>query len=471
MELSPEAHQDTLVAELHEDSRVLATGTIQVSELQKIASQGDVFGVEDDASAPGFLKALFPCLRRQAGTQSSMAWVKLVDDGGRTAGHAVLSSRAITSLAGGEGFLAPSSQGSGLPLIEEVTALSLEQQHAAAAYESMLAAPPAPTHLATPPTTTTHCVVRVDGGGKATSSAGGYLHVTALQVYDELLAGALRSQGCGPRALALEGPWGWLLQEVAGGYGVRPLYTALSYLRWVVRPDVATVTADCFDVVLRELGPLKAAQHSAALSSGELGVLAQVCARIEELLTACFENYFMLSEDAPSGMMDGALSVRSAIPAVLRPAVAIYAQLRDGGAAPADQDWLAERFCVAARKRYQGLLTATELQRPASPRARHTPDHRGAGPEDAPEAVRAYGRMEELSKAIMNELRADDAIQEVGLLPDFLNLPAITSLQYVKASPGGDGGTGRKCRGRRRDGCLRGQAEAGAGPRPAPERA
>ena len=30
------------------------------------------------------------------------------------------------------------------------------------------------------------------------------------------------------------------------------------------------------------------------LSSGELGVLAQVAQRIEELLTLCFENYFML---------------------------------------------------------------------------------------------------------------------------------------------------------------------------------
>ncbi len=36
------------------------------------------------------------------------------------------------------------------------------------------------------------------------------------------------------------------------------------------------------------------AQVNKQLSSGELGVLAQVSQRIEELLTQCFENYFML---------------------------------------------------------------------------------------------------------------------------------------------------------------------------------
>ena len=49
-------------------------------------------------------------------------------------------------------------------------------------------------------------------------------------------------------------------------------------------------------------------------------------ARIEELLHTAFENYFMLSEEAASGMMDGALAVRSGIPAVLRPAVQLFGE-------------------------------------------------------------------------------------------------------------------------------------------------
>lgn len=54
----------------------------------------------------------------------------------------------------------------------------------------------------------------------------------------------------------------------------------------------------------------------------------QVSARIEELLHTAFENYFMLSEETASGMMDGALAVRSGIPAVLRPAVQLFGEGR-----------------------------------------------------------------------------------------------------------------------------------------------
>lgn len=51
---------------------------------------------------------------------------------------------------------------------------------------------------------------------------------------------------------------------------------------------------------------------------------------MEELLHTAFENYFMLSEETASGMMDGALAVRSGIPAVLRPAVHLFSEWRQG---------------------------------------------------------------------------------------------------------------------------------------------
>lgn len=94
------------------------------------------------------------------------------------------------------------------------------------------------------------------GGGGTTAQCSLPGH-SCLQVYDELLAAALQSQGCGPRNLELFGPWKWLLGEFAAAYGVRHHYTSLSYLKWVVRPENATVTADCFEVLLRELVPLK----------------------------------------------------------------------------------------------------------------------------------------------------------------------------------------------------------------------
>lgn len=94
-----------------------------------------------------------------------------------------------------------------------------------------------------------------------------------------------------------------------------------------------------------------------------------------------------------------------------------------------DQEWLKKRFRVAACKRYQALLTAAELQRPSSPR-RQT-DVRQV---DSPEAVAAYGRLEELCRAIMNELRADDQIRDARVLPAFVNLPDLTAVEYVNVS-------------------------------------
>ena len=54
----------------------------------------------DDSPPPGFFKCLFPCLRSKGGGQSRMAWIKLVDTGGRTCGHAVLSARMVSALGG-----------------------------------------------------------------------------------------------------------------------------------------------------------------------------------------------------------------------------------------------------------------------------------------------------------------------------------------------------------------------------------
>lgn len=92
-----------------------------------------------------------------------------------------------------------------------------------------------------------------------------------------------------------------------------------------------------------------------------------------------------------------------------------------------DQEWLRKRFRVAACKRYQALLTAAELQRPSSPRRQQT----DARQVDSPEATAAYGRLEELCRAIMNELRADDQIRDARILPAFVNLPELTSVEYV----------------------------------------
>jgi len=155
--------QQTLTAELHVDGQCAALGTVQVAELHKvrvgagwaglgwwdwgcryedpcpvrlpgcnnsfissclcvsrlcpaqlspslpwpptpnpqIANQGDL--MFDTPPSNGFLKTIFPCLRKgSGGHQGSMAWVKLVDDDGRVAGHAVLSARISMAILGGQ---------------------------------------------------------------------------------------------------------------------------------------------------------------------------------------------------------------------------------------------------------------------------------------------------------------------------------------------------------------------------------
>ena len=67
----------------------------------QIANQGDT--LFDAAPSNGFLKSIFPCLRKGAGGhQGSMAWVKLVDDEGRVTGHAVLSARISMAMLGAQ---------------------------------------------------------------------------------------------------------------------------------------------------------------------------------------------------------------------------------------------------------------------------------------------------------------------------------------------------------------------------------
>lgn len=250
----------------------LLTGLLVYLMVVQLANQPDMM-FDDTSPAPGFLKAVFPCLRKGTRT-NSMAWVKLVDDAGRTCGHAVLQARLVAMLGGEvglscglagarafsvaaqpelllsphhsghpdtlsiaaaapptaspstqqqvQGFLGPPSAMSSAPIVEEFVTLSINQQ-----------APPEPEPLPLPPVTTTMHVVRMEATGvpKQPSTSAGFLHVTAVQVYDELLNAALKATGCGPKRLVVEGPWLWLLGEFRMAYGVRDHYARL---RWVL---------------------------------------------------------------------------------------------------------------------------------------------------------------------------------------------------------------------------------------------
>ena len=93
---------------------------MQVAELHKLAVTPDLL----DDPPGGFFKSLLPWARRGGG-DSHMAWLKLVDEAGRTAGHAVLSARVATGLGEPQGLMGPPPTLRGTPLIEEVQTWSL----------------------------------------------------------------------------------------------------------------------------------------------------------------------------------------------------------------------------------------------------------------------------------------------------------------------------------------------------------
>jgi hypothetical protein len=47
-----------------------------------------------------------------------------------------------------------------------------------------------------------------------------------------------------------------MLQAFAGQYGVRNNYAIMTHLRWVLRPGVASVSQNCFDLLAQKLRPL-----------------------------------------------------------------------------------------------------------------------------------------------------------------------------------------------------------------------
>lgn len=118
----------------------------------------------------------------------------------------------------------------------------------------------------------------------------------------------------------------------AGFYGIRPTYTVLAHLRWAIKPENATVTAMCLEILGNELKPLKQAEVD-----GDL--LPQVCACPTFTNPSCFTiamsvmprmSYCMLCNPAlvtaqtwetciPSALQSASSTARLALSALLFP--------------------------------------------------------------------------------------------------------------------------------------------------------
>jgi len=90
-----------------------------------------------------------------------------------------------------------------------------------------------------------------------------------------------------------------------------------------------------------------------------VAILSRVENATEALLARCFENYYSLQENAPSGLLDGGVAAAEQPAPALLPAVELCNILRDV-LKPGDQQWLTDRFKVAARRRYQRLVDSAD---------------------------------------------------------------------------------------------------------------
>lgn len=91
----------------------------------------------------------------------------------------------------------------------------------------------------------------------------------------------------------------------------------------------------------------------------EVAILSRVENAAEALLARCFENYYSLQETAPTGLLDGGVAAAEQPAPALLPAVELCNILRDV-LKPGDQQWLTDRFKVAACRRYQRLVDGAD---------------------------------------------------------------------------------------------------------------
>lgn len=91
----------------------------------------------------------------------------------------------------------------------------------------------------------------------------------------------------------------------------------------------------------------------------EQAILSRIENATEALLARCFENYYSLQESAPTGLLDGGVAAAEQPAPALLPAVELCNILRDV-LKPGDQQWLTDRFKVAACRRYQRLLDGAD---------------------------------------------------------------------------------------------------------------
>lgn len=124
-----------------------------------------------------------------------------------------------------------------------------------------------------------------DRGPKSGNRLGHGAH-SMTRYYDLLLDAALRASGFNVRVLELDRHWNWLVGSFADKVQVTPAYRRLRYLLHIT--EVATPTADCLELLRRELPSLTQRSSENQLSEQETRMLSEVRQRyVLSLFTFC----------------------------------------------------------------------------------------------------------------------------------------------------------------------------------------
>ncbi|CAH9129911.1 unnamed protein product [Cuscuta epithymum] len=243
--------------------------------------------------------------------------------------------------------------------------------------------------------------------------------VAETVAYDLVLEVAMKILHFQQRNLLLHGPWKWLLSEFTSYYGISDTYTRLRYLSYVM--DVATPTADCLTLVYELLLPVMMKGNSkCTLSHQENRILGEIEDQIEQVFALVFENYKLLDESAPSGLMEIFAPATGVVPPALEPAVKLYSLLHDI-LSPEVQNKLYSHFQAAAKKRSRRHLTETD---------EYVSGNIEGVSMDVVAVSTAYQRMKSLCTNIRNEIFTDIQIHNQNILPSFIDLPNLSSAIY-----------------------------------------
>jgi len=425
------AHSSVKIDVFSMDRKLLACGSVMISELQRLAARCDALGQEPP---PSLLKQLIkPSGWKRKDSGGSMVWVKLTGNNGSPSGHILLSAKAIPGDLTVAGVMGPTSQGhsgggtsGNAPILTETDIDGTYKQDIGTAWKKnplvqLDSADDGHTSSLENSLSEEKGLIAAtlhDDAPKGKDSSAGYLQINVRHVYSALLDCALRASECDRPAspLELKPEWSWLLRTFAGRHGIREEYATLSYLQWILEKHIVRPNSMCFEVVTAKYGAIKHVDNGQhALESHEIAMFTNVRQDIKTLLNKAFENYYSLKQQYDDDVGEEYLSIRGPQAAtVLRSAFKLLKLVLAGDEHSAIQ-WASVRFKKAANKRFYSILAAVETQ---------------LG-EDEREPKR-YKKLCDLCQAIMEEVRADEAIQNSEAFPKDVSLPFITSLEYCK---------------------------------------